>query len=248
MNSKNPTDSTEKLDLSRLPAHVAIIMDGNGRWAQKKLMNRVTGHEKGAETVRMVVKTCRELGVNVLTLYAFSTENWQRPKLEVSALMTLLRKFIEQETPEMLKTGIRLKAIGELEMLPDSVLSPLKESMEKTKDNKGMILNLALSYGGRGEITRALRRISEEVRIGSIDSSSVTEETISSYLDTNGMPDPDILIRTSGEQRISNFLLWQVAYAEMFFTKTLWPDFTRDEFIDILAEYQKRNRTFGKVT
>ncbi len=248
MNSKKQADLTEKLDLSRLPVHVAIIMDGNGRWAQKKLMNRVTGHEKGAETVRMVVKTCRELGVKVLTLYAFSTENWQRPKIEVAALMTLLRKFLENETPEMLKTGIRLRAIGEIDMLPDSVLSPLKESMKKTMDNSGMTLNLALSYGGRAEISRAVKRISQDVKNGLIDSSIVNEDFISGYLDTAGMPDPDLLLRTSGEKRISNFLLWQIAYAEMFFTDTLWPDFTRDEFVDILLEYQRRNRTYGKVT
>lgn len=248
MNSNGKSDQTADLDLSRLPAHVAIIMDGNGRWAQKRLMNRVNGHEKGAETVRMAVRTCRELGIKVLTLYAFSTENWQRPKLEVSALMTLLRKFLEGETPEMLRTGIRLKAVGELGRLPDSVLSPLRASMEKTKDNEGMILNLALSYGGRAEITRAFRKIAEEAKAGLIDPSDVSEEMISGFLDTAGMPDPDILIRTSGEKRISNFLLWQLAYAEMFFTNTLWPDFTREEFIGIIAEYQKRNRTFGKVT
>lgn len=248
MNSNNQADPKEKLDLSRLPAHVAIIMDGNGRWAQKKLMNRVTGHEKGAETVRMVVKACRELGVKVLTLYAFSTENWQRPKIEVAALMTLLRKFLENETPEMYKNGIRLRAVGEIEMLPDSVLSPLKASIEKTKDNKGMILNLALSYGGRAELSRAVKKIVQDAKNGNIDPSAINDDLISGYLDTAGMPDPDMLLRTSGEKRISNFLLWQVAYAEMFFTDTLWPDFTRDEFVDILAEYQKRNRTYGKVT
>jgi len=248
LNSKNQADLNEKLDLSRLPVHVAIIMDGNGRWAQKKLMNRVTGHEKGAETVRMVVKTCRELGVKVLTLYAFSTENWQRPKIEVAALMTLLRKFLENETPEMIKNGIRLMAIGEIDMLPDSVLSPLKESMVKTRDNKGMILNLALSYGGRAEISRAVKKMAQDVKNGNIDPSAVDEDLISGYLDTSGIPDPDLLLRTSGEKRISNFLLWQVAYAEMFFTDTLWPDLTRDEFVNILVEYQKRNRTYGKVT
>lgn len=247
MNSKTAPALSDKLDMSRLPVHVAIIMDGNGRWAQKKLMNRVTGHEKGAETVRMTVRTCRELGIKALTLYAFSTENWQRPKLEVAALMTLLRKFLEKETPEMLRTGIRLKAVGEIEMLPDSVLIPLRDSMEKTASNSGMILNLALSYGGRAEITRAVRLISEDVKAGKSESSDINEDLISGYLDTAGMPDPDILIRTSGEKRISNFLLWQLAYSEMFFTDTLWPDFTREEFIDILAEFQNRNRTFGKV-
>lgn len=248
MNSKIKSDSKERLDLSSLPAHVAIIMDGNGRWAQKKLMNRVNGHEKGAETVRMVVRACRELGVKVLTLYAFSTENWQRPKIEVSALMTLLRKFLENETPEMLRTGIRLNAIGEIEMLPDSVLVPLKSSMQKTAGNSDMTLNLALSYGGRAEMARALKKISEKVEKGLLDQDQINEELISAHLDTSGLPDPDLLLRTSGEKRISNFLLWQIAYAELFFTDTLWPDFTKKEFLDILAEYQKRNRTYGKVT
>ncbi|MCP3900479.1 MAG: isoprenyl transferase [Desulfobacteraceae bacterium] len=235
------------IDPSKLPDHVAIIMDGNGRWAKKKLLNRVLGHEKGAETVREVVTVCRELEIKVLTLYAFSTENWSRPEKEVNTLMKLLRKFIQSEKDELHKKNIRLNVIGQKERLPQDVQNELDLAIEKTKDNTKMILNLALSYGAREEITQAVRQIADGAKQGEIVPEDINEEMFSKYLYTSGIPDPDLLIRTSGEMRVSNFLLWQIAYSELFITKTLWPDFNRDEFINILRDYQKRDRRFGKV-
>lgn len=242
----NPSVSVN-IALDALPAHVAIVMDGNGRWAKQKLMNRTKGHEKGAQTVRTIVKASREIGIQVLTLYAFSTENWQRPKYEVSALMSLLKTFVISEQRLLMENDIRLNAIGRIDMLPEDVYAALTDVMTTTRDNKGMLLNLALSYGGRSEIVRMVRRIAEKVLNGSIDLDSITSEMVSDNLYTAGMPDPDVLIRTSGEMRISNFLLWQIAYTEIFVTDTLWPDFGKEEFLRIIKEYQGRERRFGKV-
>ena len=237
----------EGLDVLKLPKHVAIIMDGNGRWAEKRLMNRIRGHEAGAETVRAIVTTCREIGIPILTLYAFSTENWQRSKIEVATLMMLLKKFIDSEQKEMIENNIRLNAIGELANLPADVRESLWRTMDLTKSNDGMVINLALSYGGRAEITNMVKIIAEKAIDGEIDPVVITEKFISDHLYTAGMPDPDLLIRTSGEIRISNFLLWQIAYTEIFITDTLWPDFGKDEFIKILVDFQRRERRFGNV-
>ena len=235
------------LDATKLPAHVAIIMDGNGRWAKKRLLNRINGHEKGSDTVRTVVRTCREIGISYLTLYAFSTENWQRPKAEVQALMTLLSNFLQSEQKELVDNNIRLRTIGQIDKLPAKVQDALYQTMAATEDNTAMTLILALSYGGRAEITRMVQEVAKQVRHGKIDPQSITVELIADHLYTRDIPDPDLLIRTSGEMRISNFLLWQIAYTEIFVTPTLWPDFSRDELLEILMDYQSRERRYGKV-
>ena len=249
MKSKS-SDNTDinGLDRSTLPSHIAVIMDGNGRWAKKKLLNRINGHEKGADTVRMVVRTCREIGISYLTLYAFSTENWQRPKAEVSALMVLLKKFLVSEKKDMEDNNIRFNVIGEKERLPAAVSDEIRKTIDATKKNDGMCLNLALSYGGRAEITKAVKEIAGKVKDGRISSADlISQEIVAQHLYTAAMPDPELLIRTSGEMRISNFLLWQIAYTEIHVTDTLWPDFTKDELIQIIKEYQKRDRRFGRV-
>jgi undecaprenyl diphosphate synthase len=220
-------------------------MDGNGRWAKKRSFNRIRGHREGTKSVKDIVRACREAGIQVLTLYAFSTENWKRPAKEVSALMTLLKEFLESELPEMMKNGIRLNAIGQIKRFPEDVLEVLQHTMDETCHNQRMLLNLALSYGGRHEILRAVRHIAEQVRSGQLQNEAITEELFDSFLYTGGMPEPDLLIRTSGEMRISNFLLWQIAYAEIFITDTLWPDFRRQELFEIFRAYQKRERRFG---
>ena len=235
------------LDPDKMPAHVAIIMDGNGRWAKKKLMNRVRGHEKGADTVRSIVTVCRKLGIQVLTLYAFSTENWERPRAEVSALMALLKKFVTGERQTLMDKDIRLGVIGQKDRLPEDVRRALEETMTSTRENTGMLLNLALSYGGREEMTRAVKAISHKIKTGTLALDDISEETVAGHLYTADIPDPDIVIRTSGEQRLSNFMLWQAGYAELFFTDTLWPDFTDQALMDIIRDYQKRDRRFGKV-
>jgi undecaprenyl diphosphate synthase len=242
----NPAD-INGLDKSALPSHIAVIMDGNGRWARKKLLNRVKGHEKGSDTVRMVVRFCREIGISFLTLYAFSTENWQRPKAEVSALMILLKKFLVSERQEMVVNNIRFDVIGEKERLPANVQDEIQRTRNATKNNNGMCLNLALSYGARSEIVRAARGIAQEVQNGWLSVDAITQDTIASHLYTADIPDPELLIRTSGEMRISNFLLWQIAYSEIAVIDTLWPDFTRNEFIQILKDYQGRDRRFGRI-
>jgi undecaprenyl diphosphate synthase len=229
------------------PVHVAIIMDGNGRWAQKRLLSRIRGHEKGSEAVRMVVRTCRELGIAFLTLYAFSTENWQRPKTEVDGLMRLLRRFIKAELPEMLQNQIRLHVLGRIDQLPSDVQQALRQAISATQANTALQLNLALSYGGRDEIARAARALAAEVQSGTLRLEDITEEGLAARLDTRGIPDPDLLIRTGGDMRISNFLLWQLAYTEIFITPTLWPDFGREQFLEILGEFQTRERRFGRV-
>jgi len=222
-------------------------MDGNGRWAKKRLLSRIKGHEKGSDTVRMVVRTCREVGVCYLTLYAFSTENWQRPRSEVEALMSLLVKFLKKEQQELIENDIRLYAIGQLERLPAAVQQALRQTVDLTRTNRGLQLNLALSYGGRAEIVRMVHEIAQKVQLGHLGPEGITDEVVSQHLYTRGIPDPDLLIRTSGEMRVSNFLLWQIAYAEIFVTPTLWPDFSRDEFLQILVDYQGRQRRFGQV-
>ncbi|MGB5158104.1 undecaprenyl diphosphate synthase family protein [Desulfobacterium sp. N47] len=235
------------LDSLNLPKHIAIIMDGNGRWAEKRLMNRIKGHEAGSGAVRTIVRACREIGISVLTLYAFSTENWQRPKIEISALMVLLNKFLESEKNEMMENDIRLNAIGQVDKLPENVRKTLNRTMDLTGKNKGMLLNLALSYGGRTEIVDMVKIISQKVKDSKIDPDLITDEFVADHLYTAGMPYPDLLIRTSGEMRISNFLLWQIAYSEIFITDTLWPDFGKEELIKIIYDFQNRERRFGNV-
>lgn len=246
MSSESGTPHQE-LDPLRLPAHVAIIMDGNGRWAKKRLLNRVKGHERGTQTVRSIVRATRNLDIPVLTLYAFSTENWQRPKMEVQALMSILERFLKSEENEMMETGIRLNTIGETDRLPGKVRDKLLGVMSRTRSNDRMLLNLALSYGSRTEIVQMARALAAKVQDGTLAPDDITEQTIADHLYTRSMPDPDLLIRTSGEMRISNFLLWQIAYSEIHITHTLWPDFTPDEYYEILAEYQRRDRRFGKI-
>jgi undecaprenyl diphosphate synthase len=247
LNSSPSSSSAVELDTTKLPTHVAIIMDGNGRWAKKRLLNRINGHEKGSETVRTIVRTCREIGISYLTLYAFSTENWQRPKTEVKALMALLKKFLQSERKEMVENNIRLRVIGQLDRLPAEVREALDQTMAATKEQTGMNLILALSYGGRAEIVRMVREVAEKIKRDTIDPQAVNEGLVSDHLYTRDIPDPDLLIRTSGEMRISNFLLWQIAYTELFVTTTLWPDFSKEELLQILKDFQARVRRFGAV-
>jgi undecaprenyl diphosphate synthase len=235
----------EEIDKEKLPKHIAIIMDGNGRWAKKKLLNRISGHTKGVDAVREVVTTCRELGIKILTLYALSTENLRRPKDEVTALMELLKEYLLKEREEMIEKNIRLSAIGRLEDLPSDVQDILRETMQKTQGCDGMILNLALSYGGRAEILHAAKGIISDLWGRNLRAEELTEQRFSQYLWTWGLPDPDLLIRTSGEFRLSNFLLWQIAYTELYVTETLWPDFNREELLKAIADYQSRERRFG---
>ena len=235
----------EEIDKEKLPRHIAISMDGNGRWAKKKLLNRISGHMKGVDAVREIVTACRKLGIKVLTLYAFSVENWMRPKDEVAALMRLLKEYLIKESKEMVQNNIRLRAIGRVEDLPRDVQNTLQETIKKTAQCDGMILNLALSYGGRSEILHAVQGILSDFQKGRIKPEEITLQRFSQYLWTWGIPDPDLLIRTSGEFRISNFLLWQIAYTELYVTETLWPDFDRQELFKAIADYQSRERRFG---
>lgn len=233
-------------DAPNIPEHIAVIMDGNGRWAQQHRVPRAKGHEQGGQTVQRVIDLCRERGVKWLTLYAFSTENWGRSKLEVTALMRMLVKYLYERLPEMMEKNVRLHAIGELYMLPKKAQEALKDVMEKTKGNTGLNTVLALSYGSRQEITAAARTLAQEVKEGKLEPADITPELLSSRLYTAGMPDPDLLIRTSGEMRISNYLLWQISYAEIHVTDTLWPDFGRADFDAALTDYAARNRRYGK--
>ena len=233
------------INTENLPKHVAIIMDGNGRWAKKRALNRIRGHENGVNSVREVVRTSREIGISYLTLYAFSEENWKRSKHEVDALMNLLKRFLKKELDEMLENGIRFQTIGRLGKLPEDVQRLLSETSDKTSQNKDMVLNLALSYGGRQEILDAVQKIFLMVESRGLRTEEITEQTISDSLYTAGIPDPDLLIRTSGEYRISNFLLWQIAYTEIYITPTLWPDFRKEEYLAAIEEFQKRERRFG---
>jgi undecaprenyl diphosphate synthase len=220
-------------------------MDGNGRWAKQHAMGRIRGHKKGAQAVRTAVTTCREIGIKYLTLYAFSIENWERPEKEVDALMFLLDEYLTKEIKQLQKQEIRLTTIGEIDRLYQPVKEKLLQVKESTVKNNRMVLNLALSYGGKDEIIRAVKKIIQDNKSGKIDISEINKETFSNYLYTSGMPDPDLLIRTSGEYRISNFLLWQTAYTELYFTNVLWPDFTKDDLFRAIASYQKRERRFG---
>ena len=247
MNSSSSSADLPDLDTNKLPVHVAVIMDGNGRWAKQRLLTRIKGHEKGSDTVRTIVRTCREIGIPYLTLYAFSTENWQRPKKEVEALMMLLNKFLRSEKAEMIENNIRLHAIGQVDRLPAFVRETLHQTMTATKDNTALNLVLALSYGGRTEIVRMVREVAERTKRGLVDPESITAEMVADHLYTHNIPDPDLLIRTSGEMRISNFLLWQIAYTEIFVTSTLWPDFNKEEFLHILQEFQSRERRYGRI-
>ncbi|GAA4233122.1 isoprenyl transferase [Postechiella marina] len=241
-------DLKEQVLSKILPKHIAIIMDGNGRWAKQQGMLRAFGHENGTKSVRTTVEACAELGVENLTLYAFSTENWNRPKLEVKTLMKLLVSSLKKEIKTLQKNNIKLFAIGSLNTLPDKVRNELEEVMEQTKGNSRMTLTLALSYGSREEIINTVKEISIKVKNNIISPGIIDESIINEHLYTQNLPDVDLLIRTSGEQRISNFLLWQIAYAELYFTNVLWPDFTKTHLYDAIIEYQKRERRFGKTS
>lgn len=236
------------INKDKIPQHIAIIMDGNGRWAKQQGEDRIFGHHEGVNSVREIVEAAAEVGVNYLTLYAFSTENWNRPKEEVDALMELLVATISMETPQLHKNGVKLEAIGNLKSLPINCFNELQESINTTKNNKGLTLVLALSYSSKWEITNGVREITEQVASGKLKPSDITEETISSHLCTTKYPDPELMIRTSGEHRISNFLLWQLAYAEFYFTDKLWPDFRKQDFIEAINAYQARERRFGKTS
>jgi undecaprenyl diphosphate synthase len=235
----------DRLDKTNLPRHIAIIMDGNGRWAQKHSMGRIAGHRKGAESVRKIVEACRRIGISYLTLYAFSSENWSRPEREVSALMTLLERYLKSEVKVMMKNNIRLLTIGDTAALPPKVRTILGETIEETAGNTAMTLILALNYGSHDEILEAVRKMAEQARLGKLQADEITEESFSEYLYTKSIPDPDLLIRTSGEYRLSNFLMWQMAYTEFYFTDTLWPDFREEQLIEAILEYQRRERRFG---
>ncbi|MFA0758037.1 MAG: hypothetical protein KEFWMYNX_000045 [Candidatus Fervidibacter sp.] len=235
------------LDASRLPRHVAIIMDGNRRWARRRGLPVLQGHRAGARATRQVVEACVQLGIPVLTLYAFSTENWRRPSLEVQALLRLIESTLRRERAELHANGVRIRHIGITDGLPATLVEALRESEEITRDNCALVLNVAINYGGRNELTRAMRAVAQEVAQGRLSPDAIDEETIATHLDTAGFPDPDLLIRTGGEQRVSNFLLWQIAYTELYITPTLWPDFGRREFLLALLHYQHRERRFGGV-
>jgi undecaprenyl diphosphate synthase len=237
----------DQLDLEKLPHHVAIIMDGNGRWAQKRLRNRIFGHEEGAKSGREVVRCCRKLGIPYLTLYAFSKENWQRPRSEIDALWQLLKRFLKSELSELVENEIRLNHLGDLEGIPENVAQELIHVTEQTAHLDKLVLSLAINYGGRQEITRAAKLFAADVRNGKYQPDDLAPNLFSQYLFSADLPDPDLLIRTSGEYRISNFLLWQLAYAEIYITDVLWPDFREPHFIEALIDYQSRDRRFGKT-
>ncbi|MBO7611937.1 MAG: isoprenyl transferase [Elusimicrobia bacterium] len=231
----------EQIDLTKLPKHIAIIMDGNGRWAKKRLLPRIIGHTNGVKTVKKIVEFARKLNIQVLTLYAFSTENWQRPKDEVAGIMTLLKTYLKSELDNMIENQISFRVVGDISRMSEEIQAELKTAIDKTKDMKGLVLNIALNYGSRQEILMACKNLIDK------GIKNPTEQDLSDSLYTKGLPDPDLLIRTSGEMRISNFLLWQIAYTEIYVTDILWPDFNEDEFCKAIIDYQKRDRRFGKV-
>jgi undecaprenyl diphosphate synthase len=233
--------------MDKLPRHIAIIMDGNGRWANKRRHNRTFGHAKGVERAREVTRECAKLGIKALTLYTFSTENWQRPALEVNFLMKLLLRYLKYETQELIDNNLRCQAVGFLEMMPQNIQNELKRLKEATANNTGMLLNIALSYGSRQEITHAVRAIGQEVAEGRLSPADITEATIAEHLFTKESPDPDLVIRTGGDQRISNFLLWQSAYSEFYFTEKCWPDFGVEDLHQAIGSFSSRERRFGKV-
>jgi len=233
---------------SPVPRHVAIIMDGNGRWARRRMLPRLEGHRQGAKAVRRAVEFCRRAGIGFLTLYAFSTENWQRPRKEVSGLMKLLSDYIESELEELHANGIRLNTIGDMSRLPAAVAAKVQAAKSRTRDNRAMTLTIAVSYGGRQEIVNAALRVARELQDGELKDDQVTVDTFAEFLDTRGMPDPDLLIRTGGEERVSNFLLWQLAYTELYFTPLLWPDFDDAAFTEALEAFRGRQRRFGRTS
>jgi len=245
MSSAAPTLSLEAR--TNLPRHVAVIMDGNGRWAKARHLPRVEGHRRGADSAREIIRSAGDVGVKYLTLYAFSAENWNRPKDEVDALMKYLVHYLKSETPELNKSNVRLEAIGQIWRLPDTVQEQLRKAIATLSKNNGLTLVLALSYGSRIEIVDAVRQLAEKVKSGKIEPADITEKIVSDHLWTRSLPDPDLLIRTSGEMRVSNFLLWQISYAELVVTQTLWPDFRKPHFFAALEEYAKRHRRFGGV-
>lgn len=245
MSAAQPQLSTQARE--NLPTHVAIIMDGNGRWAKQRHLPRVEGHRVGVESVRAVLKTCGELGIKYLTLYAFSVENWNRPKDEVDTLMKYLARYLKSEVAEMAKNNVRLEIIGQVYRLPEFVQEQLAKTQAALSKNTGLTLVLALSYGGRTEIVEAIRAIAEKVKKGELEAAEINEQVIAQHLYTRHVPDPDLLIRTSGEMRVSNFLLWQISYSEFVVTPTLWPDFRRPQLIEALEEYARRHRRFGGV-
>jgi undecaprenyl diphosphate synthase len=241
-------DWKNKIDDTRLPQHIAVIMDGNGRWAKEKGKARVFGHRNGVKSVREVTEAAAELGIKYLTLYAFSTENWNRPKLEVSALMRLLVETVYQETNTLMENNIRLQAIGEIDKLPKATYEALQEAIENTKKNSRMTLVLALNYSGRWDITQAAQRMAADARKGKLHENEIDAEQFGQYLSTKDIPDPEFLIRTSGESRISNFLLWELAYAELYFSPVYWPDFRKENFYEAIVNFQQRERRFGKIS
>jgi undecaprenyl diphosphate synthase len=244
MMSAQPTHLSAEAK-ANVPQHVAIIMDGNGRWARQRHLPRVEGHRQGAESARIIIRTAGEIGIKYLTLYAFSAENWNRPKDEVDTLMKYLVQYLKRETPELNESNVRLEAIGQIHRLPENVQEQLRKSMATLAKNNGLTLVLALSYGGRTEIVDAARAIAKKAKAGELDPEDVTEKVLAQHLYTRNMPDPDLLVRTSGEMRVSNFLLWQISYAEFVVTPTLWPDFRKPQFFEAIEEYVRRHRRFG---
>ena len=241
------TDDNNSIDMENIPKHIAIIMDGNGRWAKERNLPRAMGHKAGVETIREIVKDCNRLGVKYLTLYAFSTENWSRPQEEVNILMKLLVEYLKNEFNELHSNGTVINSIGDISKLPLTCQTELKNAYAKTKNNKGLILNLALNYGGRDEITNAFNSIYKDIKNGKLSEDHINQEVISSYMYTSDMPDPEIIIRPSGEKRLSNFLLWQSAYSELWFSDIKWPDFKKEHLYKAILDYQKRDRRFGGI-
>ncbi|MGG7175996.1 isoprenyl transferase [Clostridium paraputrificum] len=245
--SLHKSDENLELDMSRIPKHIAIIMDGNGRWAKAKNLPRSMGHKAGVETIRKIITEGDRLGVKYMTLYAFSTENWKRPKEEVGALMKLLVQYLKQEIDELDSKGVVINVLGDITKLPKECREEIARAKERTKDNKGIVMNVALNYGGRDEILKSTRSIAEDIKSGKIDIESIDENLIEKYLYTSGMPDPDIIIRPSGEQRLSNFLLWQCAYSEFWYSNINWPDFAEKDLRKAIYDFQNRDRRFGGV-
>lgn len=244
----NAKDSHTAIDPTRIPAHVAIIMDGNGRWAKEQGRERSFGHEKGVDTVRQITEIASELGVKYLTLYTFSTENWNRPQQEVDLLMNLVVTAIEQQTPELIRNNVRLTVVGDTQRMPDFARERLERCIADTSKDTGLVLCLALSYSSRWEIVEACRQIAQKAKDGTIKPNEIDEGTVAQHMATSNMPDPDLLIRTGGDFRISNYLLWQIAYSELYFTNKYWPAFTREDFIDAIIDFQSRERRFGKTS
>lgn len=246
---KNTISKVEEkqLDMSNIPEHIAIIMDGNGRWAKKRKLPRSMGHKAGVETIRKILKEADRLGVEYMTLYAFSTENWKRPKDEVEALMKLLVQYLTNEVEALHQNGVVLRILGDVDALPDQVKNKIYEAIELTKDNKGIVLNVAFNYGGRDEIVRAVKNIASDIESGKINKENIDEDLFNNYLYTKNSPDPDLIIRPSGEQRISNFLLWQCAYSEFWYSNVNWPDFNEKDLQRAIYDYQNRDRRFGGV-